>query len=77
MGVSLDKDSKKWKEAIANDKLSWIHVSHLKFWDEPIALQYEVQEIPSTFILDSTGKIVAKNLKGDALRSKVVELLSI
>lgn len=77
VGVSLDKDSKKWKEAIANDKLSWIHVSHLKFWDEPIALQYEVQEIPSTFILDSTGKIVAKNLTGDALRLKIIQLLSI
>lgn len=75
VGVSLDKDSKNWKEAIANDKLTWVHVSHLKFWDEPIALQYEVQEIPATFILDASGKIVARNLRGSELRTKIVELL--
>jgi hypothetical protein len=37
IGVSLDKDADKWKEAIAKDKLTWNHVSNLKFWDEPIA----------------------------------------
>jgi hypothetical protein len=34
VGVSLDKDAAKWKEAIAKDKLTWTHVSNLKFWDE-------------------------------------------
>jgi hypothetical protein len=41
VGVSLDKDAAKWKEAIAKDKLTWTHVSNLKFWDEPA--QYGVQ----------------------------------
>ena len=72
----MDKDSKKWKDAIAKDKLTWVQVSHLKFWDEPIALQYGVQEIPATFILDSSGKVVAKDLRGDALRTKIIELLA-
>ncbi len=76
VGVSLDKDSEKWKEAILKDKLTWTQVSHLKFWDEPIALQYGVQEIPATFILDASGKIVAKNLRGDELRAKIIELLA-
>jgi hypothetical protein len=53
VGVSLDKDAAKWKEAIAKDKLTWTHVSNLKFWDEPIAAQYGVQAIPATFILDA------------------------
>jgi peroxiredoxin len=44
VGVSLDKDAAKWKEAIAKDKLTWTHVSNLKFWDEPIAAQYGVQQ---------------------------------
>jgi hypothetical protein len=43
VGVSLDKDAAKWKEAIAKDKL-WTHVSNLKFWDEPIAAQYGVKQ---------------------------------
>lgn len=76
IGVSLDKDKAKWKEAIAKDKLTWTHVSNLKFWDEPIAKQYGVESIPATFILDASGKIVAKDLRGDALRAKIVELLA-
>jgi hypothetical protein len=56
--------------------LTWIHVSNLKFWDEPIAAQYNVQSIPATFILDATGKVVAKDLRGNELKAKIVELLS-
>jgi peroxiredoxin len=70
VGVSLDKDAAKWK-AIAKDKLTWTHVSNLKFWDEPIAAQYGVQAIPATFILDASGKIVARDLRGDELRAKM------
>ena len=77
IGVSLDKDATKWKEAIAKDKLTWAHVSNLKFWDEPIAKQYNVQSIPATFILDAKGNIVAKDLRGDALKAKVKELLGV
>ena len=76
VGVSLDKDAAKWKEAIAKDKLTWTQVSHLKFWNEPIAIQYQVESIPATFILDASGKVVAKDLRGDELRAKIKELLS-
>jgi thiol-disulfide isomerase/thioredoxin len=76
IGVSLDKDAEKWKVAIAKDKLTWTHVSNLKFWDEPIAAQYNVQSIPATFILDATGKVVAKDLRGNELKAKIVELLA-
>lgn len=76
IGVSLDKDADKWKEAIAKDKLSWTHISNLKHWSEPIAKQYNVQSIPATFILDASGNIVAKNLRGAELKAKVVELLA-
>jgi peroxiredoxin len=75
IGVSLDKTADKWKEAIAADKLTWAHVSNLKFWDEPIAKQYGVTSIPATFILDASGKIVAKDLRGAELKAKVTELL--
>lgn len=76
IGVSLDKDAAKWKEAIAKDKLIWTHVSNLKFWDEPIAAQYKVEAIPATFILDASGKVVARDLRGAELKAKVLELLS-
>jgi len=77
IGVSLDKegDGAKWKEAIAKDKLGWVQVSNLKFWEDPIARQYGVTGIPATFILDANGKVVARDLRGDALKAKVAELL--
>jgi peroxiredoxin len=75
IGVSLDKDAAKWKEAIAKDGLTWNHISNLKEWSEPIAKQYGVESIPATFILNAKGNIVAKDLRGDALKAKVKELL--
>lgn len=75
IGVSLDKEASKWKEAIAKDNLTWTQVSNLKFWEEPIAIQYEVESIPATFILDASGNLIAKNLRGQELRAKIATLL--
>lgn len=75
IGVSLDKDATKWKEAIAKDNLTWNHVSNLKFWSDPIAALYNVKSIPATFILDANGKIIARDLRGAELRAKVAEIL--
>jgi len=76
VGVSLDKDKSNWIQAIEDDGLQWTHVSHLQYWNEPIAKAYQVRSIPATFILDRNGKIVAKNLRGEALEQKVEELLN-
>lgn len=77
IGVSLDKegDAQKWQDAIAADKLTWPQVSNLKYWNDPVAKKYNVQSIPATFILDATGKIVARDLRGEELKAKVIELL--
>ena len=76
VGVSLDKGLEEWKKAIEKDKITWVQVSNLKYWDEPIAKLYNVEQIPSTFILDASGTIVAKDLTGGALKAKVTELLA-
>jgi hypothetical protein len=76
IGVSLDKDAAKWKEAIAKDKLTWPQISNLKYWDEPIRVTYGVESIPATFLLDANGTVVAKDLTGAALKAKVAELLA-
>ncbi len=77
IGVGLDKqgDKQKWLDAIKQDKLDWYHVSHLQYWQEPIARQYGVMSIPATFILDKNGIIRAKNLRRDKLEAKIKELL--
>jgi peroxiredoxin len=75
LGVSLDKDKASWLKAIADDKLTWRHVSDLKYWQSDVAVKYGVQSIPFTLLLDKEGKIIAKNLRGDALGKKLEELL--
>jgi len=79
IGISLDKEGQanKWIDAINKDQLTWTHVSNLKGWNDPIALMYNIKSIPATFILDSKGNIVAKNLRGEELKAKVKELLNV
>jgi peroxiredoxin len=79
IGVSLDNPGgdQAWKDAIAKDGLTWNQVSNLKGWKDPIAEQYNVKSIPATFLLDASGKIVAKDLRGDVLKAKVKELLGV
>ena len=75
LGVSLDEDKSKWKEAIAADGLSWTHVSDLKGWQSDIAALYNIQSIPSNVLLDKEGKIVAVNLRGEELIKKLSSLM--
>lgn len=75
LGVSLDKDREKWLQAIEKDGLEWNQVSNLKFWQDPIAKDYNIKAIPASFLLDEDGKIIAQNLRGPALKQKIEELL--
>jgi thiol-disulfide isomerase/thioredoxin len=74
-GVSFDTDREKWLQAIADDQLTWSHVSDLKGWGNAAGKLYGVQSIPHSVLLDANGNIVAKNLRGDELRNKVAEML--
>lgn len=76
LGVSLDEEASKWKEAITKDQLTWDQISNLKKWKDPIANLYSIQSIPATVLIDKTGKIVAKDLRGSELKAKIVELLA-
>ena len=77
LGVSLDRPGQKdkWLNAIKEDNLAWTQVSDLQFWNNAAAKLYKVQGIPQNFLVDPEGKIVAKNLRGPALREKLCELL--
>jgi len=75
ISVSLDKNERGWKKAIKEDNMDWYHVSNLKFWSEPIAKEWGVRSIPATFLIDEDGIIIAKDLRGDALKQKVKEYL--
>jgi peroxiredoxin len=75
LGVSLDKEKAPWVKAIADDKLTWHHVSDLKFWQSEVAIKYGIQSIPATILLDRAGKIIAKDLRGEDLAKKLEQLL--
>ena len=75
--VSLDKDKDKWMEAIKKDALAWPnHVSDLKWWYSDAAKAYGVQGIPTNWLIDENGIIVAKNLRGASLEEALENLKS-
>jgi len=74
-GVSLDRSKEDWIKAIADDKLAWAHVSDLQYWSNAAAKMYAVNSIPANFLLDETGTIIARNLRGEDLANKVKEVL--
>jgi peroxiredoxin len=77
LGVSLDRPGQKdrWLQAIEEDKLTWTNVSDLQFWNNEVAKQYKVQSIPQNILVDPSGIIIAKNLRGEALGEKLCALL--
>lgn len=67
LAVSLDDNEAKWKQAIHDDQMPWIHVSDLKGTANAVALQYGIYGIPANYLIDPKGKIVGKNLRGEEL----------
>ena len=67
LGISLDVDKAKWQDAINQDKLSWNHASDLKNFEGPTERLYHINAIPSNFMIDPQGNIVAKNITGSDL----------
>ena len=75
LGVSLDNDKAKWQQAIKDDNLMWHQVSDLQGWESVAARTYGVQSIPSNFLVDPDGKIIATNLRGSSLDAALGEAL--
>ena len=74
LGVSLDQNKDKWKQAIEKDNLTWTHVSDLKGWQSDVAHKYSVTSIPFNVLLDKDGKILAKALRGAALEAELAKI---
>jgi peroxiredoxin len=67
LGISLDVTKEDWQKAIAADKLTWAHASDLQRFDGPTERLYHIEAIPTNYIIDPQGVIVAKNITGSAL----------
>lgn len=75
LGVSLDQDKAAWQKAIAKDNLTWSHMSDLKQWESAAVQAYGFDGIPFNVLVDPSGKIIASSLRGEALMSKLAEVL--
>ena len=81
IGISLDGNATQknpksdWKKAIKEDQLIWDQISNLNYFNDTISKTYSVRSLPASFILNSEGVIVAKNLTGNSLDAKLKELL--
>jgi peroxiredoxin len=73
-GVSLDRNKEDWIRAIEKDKLTWIHVSDLQYFNSKAAETYNIQAIPATYLIDKEGNIIGKNLRGVSLEEKLKEI---
>lgn len=74
--VSLDKTREAWMKGIEDDHLEkWIHVSDVKYWNSLVVPLYKIESIPTNYLLDKEGHIIASNLRGEKLQTKLAELL--
>ena len=76
--VSLDRNKEDWLKGIEQDKLPWINVSDLKYYQSEAAVLYNINKIPSAFLLDPNGIIIAKNIeiRGINLTKKLSEIFN-
>ncbi|QZT39008.1 AhpC/TSA family protein [Halosquirtibacter xylanolyticus] len=74
-GISLDKDEVKWKKGIEDMGFTWNHTCDFKVWKTELAQLYNVRSIPTCYLVDPNGMIVAKGIVGDELDKKLATLL--
>jgi thiol-disulfide isomerase/thioredoxin len=75
VGVSLDDNKDAWLKGIKDDGIIWPQMSDLKGWKSEATFKYRIQGIPYTVLLDKEGKVIATNLRGEALRDKIKSLI--
>jgi peroxiredoxin len=76
VGVALEDRKEGWQEAIQQDGLGWIQLSDLKYMKNEIAAAYDVTSVPQNVLIDATGNIIARNLKGTNLKDKLTSILA-
>jgi len=74
--VSLDQTRDAWLKGIEDDKLDWIHVSDLQYWNSIVVPIYGIQGIPMSYLLDREGRIMDRNLRGPMLEERLDEIIN-
>ena len=74
--ISLDEDKDSWISGIEDNQLPWIHVSDLKGMDSPICIECNISKVPTNFLLNQKGKIIARDLEAEHLESTLSMLMA-
>lgn len=74
--ISLDKDKESWVLGIEENELPWIHVSDLKGWESPVCIECDISKVPTSFLLDQKGTIIARDLNAEDLDQTLDHLLA-
>ena len=75
LSVSLDDNKEAWMKAVKDDGLEWNHVCDMKGWKNAVAAEYGIRAVPSNYLLDPSGKILAHNLRGEELQDTLAKIL--
>jgi len=75
VGISFDKEKEPWVKAIKDWNMPWIHLSDLQYWGNAATAIYSVNSIPDNLLIDPSGTIVARGLRGKKLEEKLSEVL--
>lgn len=70
IGISIDKDPKAWQKALEEEGLKWPNFNDLE-----VSSLYKVKAVPTTYLIDNQGKLIAENVRGEELGNKLKELL--
>ena len=76
VGVSVDSDREKWQGALNKHQPAGIQISELKGWESVSRVDYGVQAIPFTVLIDASGKILARNPHGPLLEEIIEKYFS-
>ena len=74
--ISLDENLNEWVAGIEENDLPWIHVSDLKGWESPVCIECNITKVPSNFLLNHKGKIIARDLEAEELEYTLEKLLA-
>ncbi len=75
LGVSLDEDRKDWIKAVKKDKINWLQVNDDGGWDAKTVLQWKIYQIPTSYLLDKTGRVIAIDPEKKELENALKDLL--
>ena len=73
--VSLDDEKESWMKAIKKDKINWLQVIDKGGWETPTAFKWNISALPTSFLIDKDGRLVAMDLEGKELEKALKDIL--